>query len=83
MVLAGELRLIRLHLGTLACPEDEQARVNREVDLLQQAEVAAQRGNAEGVRKVLRQVGGATLSSARELGVDVAAAAITRQMGLS
>lgn len=75
--LAVELQQLREELASKAMQADDFVTVGA----VAEAEEAASEGDARKVRKALFRAGRAALQASRDIGVDVAAAAITRSMG--
>ncbi len=75
-MLANELQALRSHLRTLATPE-----ADLELGVLAKAEEAAKEGNGPKVLKILKGAGAWLAEGARDLGVAIAAEAISKAQG--
>jgi hypothetical protein len=82
-ILVPELRQLRAALRGRGPADEADADTDAAIGALAEAELAAERGDDASVVKSLKRVGKAGLSMARDIGVEVAAAAITKASALS
>jgi hypothetical protein len=76
--LIAELAVLRRSLRS----ETPSAQDDILVAAIAEAEVAAEQNDADGVARNLKRAGRTALATARDIGVEVAAAAISRSMGM-
>lgn len=81
--LVRQLRQLREVLRNERASGQLDAGTDAAIGALAEAELAAERGDETGVMANLKRVGKVVISTARDIGVDVAAAAITKASGMS